>query len=225
MQSLAIAAALLAQLLLLLYSNFGASIIIVASANLTSTLEDCRTAQPATSDVEKAGKPVDAHCTGSEPAWYRTLDEAAHVAVVSGCGRRECGVLALRGPDCVISLPLVTAAAVVARHAAHPSHSRVIAANFAIERGAASFASADVLLLAVLLVAPKYGALVSALGGGLLACGGGDEPVLERTLSLAAARRRSRSRSAAAPRSRGSRLERARASPQFGGKSRDYYAC
>ena len=47
-------------------------------------------------------------------------------------------------------------------------------ANFTLERFAASFASADVLLLAVLLVAPKYGALVSALGGGLLACGGGD---------------------------------------------------
>ena len=72
----------------------------------------------------------------------------------------------------------------VARHAAHPSHSRVIAANFAIERGAASFASADVLLLAVLLVAPKYGALVSALGGGLLACGGGGQPVLEAHAEL-----------------------------------------
>ena len=91
MQSLqlAIAAALLAQLLpLLLYSNFGRSILIVASADPTSTL----------------GAPL------------------------------------------------------------HPRED----ANFTLERFAASFASADVLLLAALLVVPKYGALVSALGGGLL---------------------------------------------------------
>ena len=65
----------------------------------------------------------------------------------------------------------------------HPSNSRDDA-NFALERFAASFASADVLLLAVLLVAPKYGALVSALGGGLLACGGGDEPLLKAHAEL-----------------------------------------
>ena len=53
-----------------------------------------------------------------------------------------------------------------------------------MERFAASFASADVLLLAALLVVPKYGALVSALGGGLLACGGGDEPALEAHAEL-----------------------------------------
>jgi len=65
----------------------------------------------------------------------------------------------------------------------HPSNSREDA-NFALERFAASFASADVLLLAALLVVPKYGALVSALGGGLLACGGGDEPALEAHAEL-----------------------------------------
>lgn len=65
----------------------------------------------------------------------------------------------------------------------HPSNSREDA-NFTLERFAASFASADVLLLAALLVVPKYGALVSALGGGLLACGGGDEPALEAHAEL-----------------------------------------
>lgn len=40
------------------------------------------------------------------------------------------------------------------------------------------------LLLAVLLVVPKYGALVSALGGGLLACGGGGAPALEAHAEL-----------------------------------------
>ena len=104
---------------LLLYSNLGLSVQIVANADLTATLSRCTAAHrrlalaaaDSTADrslaasIEEAVSPRsaggDRACSASNRSSYAAFDAERHIDMMSRCGRVVCGVRAVQSPACM----------------------------------------------------------------------------------------------------------------------------